>query len=508
MKLIYTILFSFVFLTTMYCQPANNNCSGAVNIPVNSSTTCVTTLTATSSGATQSQAGCTGNADDDVWFIFTATSGNHTITVTPTTMNDVVLQFFTGSCAGLTSAGCFDATAGSSAETVYYNGGLAGTTYYVRVYSYGSSANAGTFSICVKTIPDPAGTNCMSGTQVCSNSNIAGNASGAGSEELTATSGGCLGAGGEVNSSWFYLNVGTTGTFQFTITPSNGSDDYDFAIWGPTNVCPPTVAPIRCNYAAYPRFAGCGTNTNPTGLSGTPGFTSASACQDRPYLDRLNVTAGEVYILLVNGFTPSASPFNMSFGGTGGLSCVPVVILPIELLNFNVISRENSVDIKWTTATEINNDYFVVERSVDAINFDPINVVKGAGNSDNKIAYSVIDNEPLQGLSYYRLKQVDKDEKFSYSNILSVDFINARDFNFEIVPNPSIENQMAKIQLNFVPKNSIDIQIFDLNGVLVYETKTKPELAEVELLTNLYKGVYIVKILNDDFIQTKRMIIK
>lgn len=497
-----------LFSVALYCQPANNACSGAFTIPVNTSTTCVTTLTATSVGATQSQVGCTGTADDDVWFVFTTTSANHTITVTPNTMVDVVVQFFSSTCGSLTSAGCFDATAGASAETIFYNGGSAGTQYYMRVYSYGNSSNAGTFTICVKTIPDPPGTNCINGNQVCSNSSITGNSAGAGSQELTATNSGCLGVGGEINSHWFYLNVGTSGTFQFTVTPSNGSDDYDFAMWGPTNVCPPSVAPIRCNYAQYPRSAGCGTNTNPTGLSGSPGFTSASSCQDRPYLDLLNVTAGEVYLLLVNGFTSSAASYSLSFGGTAVLSCVPAVILPIELISFNALQKERLVELNWATATEKNNDYFSIERSNDGVNFKLIQTIKGAGTTGNAMFYSSIDYSPLPGLSYYRLKQTDYDGKSTYSQIISINCQNDKDLKFDIVPNPTSENQKTNILLGFIPKRDVSVLIYDINGLLIYEATKKIDTANFEIPKEFSKGVYLVKIICDELVQTKRMLIK
>lgn len=142
-------------LTSLCITSDNNNCPNAVNVPVNPGATCTSSVYSTTVGATQSQSGCTGNADDDVWFSFVATSTNHRVTVTPNSLNDAVVQFFTGTCGSLTSFGCIDATVGSSAEITDLSGLTPSSTYYYRVYSYGNSSNQGTFSTCITTPPTP-----------------------------------------------------------------------------------------------------------------------------------------------------------------------------------------------------------------------------------------------------------------------------------------------------------------------------------------------------------------
>lgn len=106
------------------------------------------------------------------------------------------------------------------------------------------------------------------------------------------------------------------------------------------------------------------------------------------------------------------SPFSIGSGGA----------LPIELLTFEVKPAGNTVLASWTTASEINNDYFTLERSKDAINFEKLISLPGAGNSDHLLNYSEADHDPLPGVSYYRLKQTDYDGKSSYSQIQSVEF--------------------------------------------------------------------------------------
>lgn len=96
-------------------------------------------------------------------------------------------------------------------------------------------------------------------------------------------------------------------------------------------------------------------------------------------------------------------------------------VLPIELLYFDVdATDENSVHIVWSTASETNNDYFTIERSLNGKIFDPIIVVLGAGMSNSIIEYSTVDDSPYFGTSYYRLKQTDYDGMFEYSNLVTV----------------------------------------------------------------------------------------
>jgi gliding motility-associated-like protein len=126
--------------------PSNDNCSAA--IPLNVNTNCVNT-TGSTVGATQSLAGCTGNADDDVWFSFIATNAVQTITVTPNGSMDPVVQLFSGNCTSLSSINCVDNGFSGGVETINAVGLIPGNTYFIRVYDYYFSNGGGTFNICV-----------------------------------------------------------------------------------------------------------------------------------------------------------------------------------------------------------------------------------------------------------------------------------------------------------------------------------------------------------------------
>lgn len=101
-------------------------------------------------------------------------------------------------------------------------------------------------------------------------------------------------------------------------------------------------------------------------------------------------------------------------------SCLPTIILPIELLEFNAKLVDKSVELNWTTATEYNNKYFTIERSSDASSWEATYVLQGQGNSSIHHNYKVYDSSPLKGISYYRLKQTDFDGRYAYSHIASI----------------------------------------------------------------------------------------
>jgi hypothetical protein len=80
------------------------------------------------------------------------------------------------------------------------------------------------------------------------------------------------------------------------------------------------------------------------------------------------------------------------------------------------------VKLDWATASELHNDYFTVERSMDGLNWENIIQIAGAGTSTNRNDYSEVDTRPIEGLSYYRLKQTDFDGQFTYSHAVSVQY--------------------------------------------------------------------------------------
>lgn len=142
--------------------------------------------------------------------------------------------------------------------------------------------------------------------------------------------------------------------------------------------------------------------------------------------------------------------------------------LPIELLSFDATTTEEVVLLDWSTATEINNDFFTVERSYNGKDFNEVAVVKGAGNSLEKLDYSTTDYYPLEGISYYRLKQTDFNGDFSYSDLRAVEFNKGLVKGFKVYPIPVINNEFT-IEFKTEAYLRVELILTDLMGRVIYQ---------------------------------------
>lgn len=125
-------------------------------------------------------------------------------------------------------------------------------------------------------------------------------------------------------------------------------------------------------------------------------------------------TASQVRIRFVSRINASGETFMLDDVQIVDLS----IILPIELLNFEVTKDGNRIKLLWTTSSEINNDYFIVYKSFDAINFEPVAFVDGYGNSNIIREYFTYDDEEYLGIIYYKLRQVDFDGNYEDFTII------------------------------------------------------------------------------------------
>lgn len=204
--------------TGIAAAPINNNCLGAITLTVNTNLTCTTSTSGTTISATQSQAGCSGTADDDVWYQFVATNATQIITVTPTTLSDAVFQVFSGSCAGLTSLVCRDATTGASVETTTLTTLTVGSTYFVRVYSFASGSGQGTFNICITRNPPLANDDCLGAIDVTINPTVVCTVNTTGTTvNATQSSAGC--AGTSDDDVWYKFTATDAG-HTITVRPT------------------------------------------------------------------------------------------------------------------------------------------------------------------------------------------------------------------------------------------------------------------------------------------------
>lgn len=239
------------------------------------------------------------------------------------------------------------------------------------------------------------------------------NAVTAGVRDLNVATRGCN-ISGEISTQWYYFKTLTAGSLGLTFSGPSGQD-YDFAIYGPTTdsriPCPSSTgeSPIRCSFS--------GQNGN-TGLgNGATDFYEGA--EGDGFVAPLNVQAGETYALMMNIFQNGGPQpvITMDITGTGTLDCS---ILDVELSNFNGVNQGAKNLLYWTTASESNNDYFILERSLSAELWEEVGTVSGAGTSSLSHYYQLADTKPFFPLSYYRIKQVDFDGSYSYSKIISI----------------------------------------------------------------------------------------
>ena len=188
-------------------------------------------------------------------------------------------------------------------------------------------------------------------------------------------------------------------------------------------------------------------------------------------------------------------------------------LLPVELSAFNASQVGSSVFLKWRTETEINNFGFDVERcalSAERQAWEKIGFVEGNGNSNSPKDYSFTDNPSIGSKYYYRLKQIDSDGRFEYSDIITIDIkLPDQYMLLQNYPNPFNPGTVISYQL---PINSaVTLKIYDILGneikVLVNEFKSAG-MHNVEFdAGGLSSGVYIYRIQAGPFDQNKKMIV-
>lgn len=195
--------------------------------------------------------------------------------------------------------------------------------------------------------------------------------------------------------------------------------------------------------------------------------------------------------------------------GSGGVivgGCVTTpMVLPIELASFNVNCIDGHVLSEWSTFTEINNDYFTIERSLDGVNFKSIGTISGAGNSNNIKYYSFIDDSRLLDIAYYRIKQTDFNGNYEYFITKASNCQEKKEIN--IYPNP-FQNEI-KISFNESIKIDYKIEIKNYLGQIVgtYSALKNSEGIKINIENNLTKGIYFIQILNkSEIIHTQKII--
>jgi hypothetical protein len=212
-------------------------------------------------------------------------------------------------------------------------------------------------------------------------------------------------------------------------------------------------------------------------------------------VNRAGYSVGNAVTLIITGTGKRQAEAYDGNPSKAAILCVTYnpIPLPIELVSFNAtpVSNKNIV-INWKTASEINNDYFTIERSKNAIDWEKVDNVVGAGNSSSLLSYSITDTNPYNGVSYYRLRQIDFDGDFSYSKIKSVTIKELFDDVVKCYPNPS-HHQIT------IVGNELELKEFTIVDVLGQNVTMNVELDQINPqkkvvdISLLRKGIYYIK---------------
>jgi hypothetical protein len=179
--------------------------------------------------------------------------------------------------------------------------------------------------------------------------------------------------------------------------------------------------------------------------------------------------------------------------------------LPIQLLFFKVKQTSGGHLLEWATVSEINFDYFSVERSADGINFRELEQVKGNGNTNERKDYSFENRNPLLGNNYYRLKSVDFDGTSQYFNVVSMDVKGEK--TFVVFPNPASGTTIS-FSMNFVPGENAAISIFDNSGTVVGVYKPTDSFQSVTFDNMLGSGLYFARLVTKDYVKVERFVVR
>lgn len=200
---------------------------------------------------------------------------------------------------------------------------------------------------------------------------------------------------------------------------------------------------------------------------------------------------------VILGFTLTSESNNL-------LGCSPtdcnftISLLPVELLDFVGLRKNNSVELKWITSSELNNKGFEIQRSTDGLNWKAIDFIQGNGDSKKATYYHYSDKTVVNEKNYYRLKQVDETETYTFSEIIEIS--SDKDSEMVVYPNPVADYVGIRNVIG-------DVTIFDTNGRVVRKQTIKEEGINMIQLEQLQSGIYIIQATSKDgHIATKKVI--
>ncbi|OFX39800.1 MAG: hypothetical protein A2X08_03255 [Bacteroidetes bacterium GWA2_32_17] len=391
------------------------------------------------------------------WATFTANSNNTTITNIES-VADLDFTVFSGTCSSLTCISCTSRDDGQSfniATTI-------GVQYFVLVTPQsGNTFNIGT-DLCITSSANcspPLNDNCANAIPITAGTIYT-------TTGYCATADDALCSGSTENNIWYSWTVPAGATsanlsaFDHNCVNGVFSPGTQVSIYGAGQICATTSTCVT--------FANI-SNDNDYAISWTP-------------------IPGATYLI--------------NFDGNGGEVCTfsftiaVEITLPIELLSFEGNCTNNNSVLRWSTASETNNDYFNIERAGNGLNYKIIGTLKGAGNSNQVLNYKWTDDVPLAGNNYYRLKQTDYDGRFEYFEPIAVKApCDDTPYQLNLLNNPA-EDKLV-FQLTTADEENINIVVYDVCGksVIIKQALVSDGNNLYTLnLNSIEKGIYFLKV--------------
>ncbi len=209
-----------------------------------------------------------------------------------------------------------------------------------------------------------------------------------------------------------------------------------------------------------------------------------------------NNTAGSLTSNIISSFSPIAMA-----------SSSPSNPLPLELIKFEASSDNFRVTVKWQYGTDYNIDHFIVERSYDGNLFSQVNIVQASGNGSSFADYLSVDEDPIEGLSYYRLLIINKQGNRTESEVVSVFTKSKREL---LISNVILKNQIIQTDIYCKECQKIFFEVVDVVGRVAFSQQFPMELNTLQIQipqTFFQSGIYFLKVNNGKIIQVRKIIL-
>lgn len=215
---------------------------------------------------------------------------------------------------------------------------------------------------------------------------------------------------------------------------------------------------------------------------------------------------------ITNGNNVTGSATICSNGGAN-FPIVPAAPLPVELASFEAKANGNTVELIWVTLSELNNDYFTIERSKEGVTFIELDYVEGQGTTNERTVYNYTDVNPHDGKSFYRLKQTDFDGRSESFEIVSVLLKSDAEIDVSLYPNPTNGRDVIYLK---VPQNNdseFNVLINDLLGKefvsdLTFINQGKHTLVIIDFSDSLPRGTYLINVWIEGKMISKKLLVQ